>query len=265
MMDRIMKKRQFAVAGLMLMAVAMTMTSCVGFWEKQNLFEGNHISETRHLKDFEEIEINGSPTVYYTQSDKFSIKVKGPENWVKNIITEKIGNTLVIRNKGKIGVINVHFGEEDELAVYVTSPDLVGVQLNGSGDFISKGQIDTDEMKIALKGSGDIDIQDLICDRCDVQLIGSGDVGVDRLETNEVNARLIGSGDISMNLWKVRDTHLALRGSGDIDVDFKQDCKSVDCELNGSGDICLKGKIEHFSKQKHGSGDVDIANFTIEK
>ncbi len=256
-----MKRKQFAIIGMMLLMGSATLVSC----HNTAVISKDYVTEDRLIKGFEEVEVVGSPNVYYTQADSFSVRVKGPDNFVDNILTEKNGKTLTVRNKGKWGVVNISFSDEDELAVYVTSPDLVAVRVNGSGDFISTDLIDTDNMNITLRGSGDINIDKLLCDRCDVELIGSGDIDLPEVEAKETSAVLVGSGDIKMGLSKVADTRLSLKGSGDIKVDFSEGCRSVDCTVNGSGDIGLSGKIGHFRGEKHGSGDIDIANLTIEK
>lgn len=256
-----MKRKQFAIVGMMLLMGSATLVSC----HNTAVISKDYVTEDRLIKGFEEVEVVGSPNVYYTQADSFSVRVKGPDNFVDNILTEKNGKTLTVRNKGKWGVVNISFSDEDELAVYVTSPDLVAVRVNGSGDFISTDLIDTDNMNITLRGSGDINIDKLLCDRCDVELIGSGDIDLPEVEAKETSAVLVGSGDIKMGLSKVADTRLSLKGSGDIKVDFSEGCRSVDCTVNGSGDIGLSGKIGHFRGDKHGSGDIDIANLTIEK
>ena len=256
-----MKREQIAIVGMMLLMGSATLVSC----HNTAVISKDYVTEDRLIKGFEEVEVVGSPNVYYTQADSFSVRVKGPDNFVDNILTEKNGKTLTVRNKGKWGVVNISFSDEDELAVYVTSPDLVAVRVNGSGDFISTDLIDTDNMNITLRGSGDINIDKLLCDRCDVELIGSGDIDLPEVEAKETSAVLVGSGDIKMGLSKVADTRLSLKGSGDIKVDFSEGCRSVDCTVNGSGDIGLSGKIGHFRGEKHGSGDIDIANLTIEK
>lgn len=256
-----MKRKQLAIVGMMLLMGSATLVSC----HNTAVISKDYVTEDRLIKGFEEVEVVGSPNVYYTQADSFSVRVKGPDNFVDNILTEKNGKTLTVRNKGKWGVVNISFSDEDELAVYVTSPDLVAVRVNGSGDFISTDLIDTDNMNITLRGSGDINIDKLLCDRCDVELIGSGDIDLPEVEAKETSAVLVGSGDIKMGLSKVADTRLSLKGSGDIKVDFSEGCRSVDCTVNGSGDIGLSGKIGHFRGEKHGSGDIDIANLTIEK
>ena len=256
-------KANSLLKGAILVAMSVMVVSCV---HRTNVFSDKESqqSEVRKLKGFEEIEINGSPMVYYTQTDSFSVRVVGPSEGVKDILTDVANGTLTIRNRGKVGIFNVSF-DDDEVIVYVTSPDLINVRLNGSGDFISKNCVDTDVMGITLRGSGDISFENMICDKCQIELVGSGDIGIERLEAKDVSATLIGSGDIKMKEWNVLSTILGLKGSGDIRADLEQGCKDVNCELRGSGDITLEGTVDHFSMQKSGSGDVDVDNLIIKE
>lgn len=260
-----MKQKMISAGRALLFVVAFLMVSCVN---RQIFFDSDDVpkaTQVRPLKGFERIDIYGSPTVYYTQADTFSIRVVGPEDMLDKIVTSVKDGTLSIRNKGKIGVVNISLHDAERLAVYVTSPDLVGVQLNGSGDFVSDQRVDTDNLAIVLRGSGDVHFRDIICDRCLTDLIGSGDVDIDQLEAQSSSATLVGSGDIDIRQQRVRDTDISLKGSGDIKVFFGDGCQQVSCRLVGSGDITLKGKIEHLNKQKSGSGDIDTDKLTIEK
>ena len=255
---------QMMMGSLMLLAVALVTVSCVN---SPKVFENDSpkVTQIRPLKGFERIEIFGSPTVFYTQADSFSVHVAGPEDLVDEIITKVDGKTLSIRNKGKIGIVNIGFSGQRQLEVHVTSPDLISVQLNGSGDFISNKKVDTDEMSIVLRGSGDVDFKNIICDHCKTELVGSGDVDVDRLEALTSDIMLIGSGDVEVKQYNVGETAIELKGSGDISVNFMEGCQKASCRLVGSGDIKLKGTIGQFSKQKSGSGDIDTDKLTIEK
>ena len=265
-----MKAKQSLMASLLVLVMAQTIVSCVSCVScgrnGMEVFDGGpEVTQVRPLKFFDKIEIFGSPTVCYSQSDSFSVKVEGPERLVDDIITKVEGGTLSIRNKGKIGMVNINFGNMGDVVVYVKSPDLVSVSLNGSGDFISKNRIDTDEMRVVLRGSGDMTFNDILCDHCTTELTGSGDIDVQRLESITSSVTLIGSGDVDVFQWNVRETDITLRGSGDIAVRFDGDCKKVDCQLVGSGDISLRGKVERFSQQKSGSGDIDTDKLIIEK
>lgn len=259
-----MKVRVMMMAGAL--ALAALTTSCAHEFKSLIGADGPKVTEKRNLRDFEIVEIKGSTTVHYAQGDTFSVVVKGTEAKMDEIITEVHDNVLTIRNKWrKNSVVNITPLREEVFEVYVTSPDLIGVWLNGSGDFISKQRVDTDNINITLRGSGDIDFADLICDRCQVELMGSGDIDVERLEAQEVSAVLIGSGDIDLKEWNVASTTLGLKGSGDISVSFMEGCRRATCELRGSGDISLKGRLERFSQQKSGSGDVHTGKLIVEK
>lgn len=260
-----MKAKNFLIVGVLSLTVLMA-TSCVHDVKTLSSFDsGPQMFEKRLMSGFEKIEIAGSPTVYYSQADSFSVIVKGAEKLLEEIITTKNGNTLEIRNRGKVGIFNVSVRNSEDLAVYVTSPDLVGVNLSGSGDFISEKRIDSDKFDVTLRGSGDIRIQDLICDNCNAEVIGSGDMVIKRLESKDVSALLVGSGDLSLDVFQVDNTSLVVRGSGDMNVNFREGCRAADCSLTGSGDINLKGKVKHFTSKKHGSGDIDTAKLSIEK
>lgn len=260
-----MKAKRLLLLAVIMLGMVLVTTSCVYRWKTFTASDEKTVTDKRNLKDYEKIEINGFPTVYFTQADSFSVKVKGPESTVDKILTEVDGQTLVIRNVGKVGILNFTMDDDGDVAVFVTSPDLVSIRLNGSGDFVSKARIDTDNMKIVLRGSGDIEIKDLICDNCHVELVGSGDVEIDRLEAKDLSSSLIGSGSIDLGMRHVLSTNLALTGSGDINARFARGCGALNCELQGSGDINLSGQVERFKSQKRGSGDVDTEELTIKE
>ena len=258
-----MKAKHFFLRSLLLLVMAQTVVSCI--YTSHSWSDGPRVVEPRALKGFDKIEVLGSPSVHYFQADTYHVSVKGPEEAVKKIVTDVEDGTLVIRNKGKIGIFNVSFGDMGDVTVHVGSPDLTSVSLSGSGDFVCEGDLDTDEMQISLRGSGDITFDKIICDHCETELIGSGDIRVKRLEAITSDIILVGSGDMEVWHRNVDNSDITLRGSGDITVHFEEGCKKVDCQMSGSGDICLEGKVEQMNKHKSGSGDIDTDRLTIVK
>ena len=111
-----------------MLLMAMSLSSCVEV-TRTLAFDGKKVVETRNLKGFEEIEISGSPTVYYTQADTFSVRVEGKADAVERIITEVEYGTLRIRNRSKVGPVNVVITTGSQPVVHVTSPDLVGIHV----------------------------------------------------------------------------------------------------------------------------------------
>jgi len=260
-----MKARQYLMYSALLMMAAMGMTSCVMTCDRP--LPGDQIVDVRKHRGFERIEISGSPNVVYFQADTFGVRLEGPEKMVDNMVTEVKDRTLFVYNKGrvdlKVGFINLNWGDKDDVTVYVSSPDLVGVRVNGSGDFVSNNLLDTDVMNIVLRGSGDVSFEDIICDACTTELVGSGDININHLDARTSTAVLVGSGDIKINEANVLETDLSLRGSGDISVNFEEGCQSAQCQLSGSGDIELSGTLTHFDCKKKGSGDIHRDNLII--
>ncbi len=256
-----MKARHYLMISGLLLMVAMGMTSCITC--SRTIVLDDQTVEWRHLRNFERIEIIGSPTVVYTQADTFGVRIEGPENLIPRILTDTDNGTLYVRNKGKMGFINFTVGDKSDVTVYVSSPDLIGVLVSGSGDFISRKRVDTDTMNIVLRGSGDIQFENIICDASSMELVGSGDVCINHLDARKSTASLVGSGDINITQANVLDTDLSLRGSGDIVVNFLEGCRSAQCQLSGSGDITLKGTLTHYDSHKSGSGDIDTGDLRI--
>lgn len=260
-----MKLSQYLILVVMWLMIVLGLTSCITTIDRP--FPGDPIVETRQHRGFERVEINGSPNVVYTQADTFGVRLEGPEKMVDNMMTEVKNHTLYIYNKGrvdvKVGFVNLNWGDKDDVTIYVSSPDLVGVRVNGSGDFVCRGPLDTDMMNIVLRGSGDIAFNDIICDECTTELVGSGDITIEHLDVRTSTAVLIGSGDIAINEANVVETDLSLRGSGDIVVHFEEGCQSAQCQLAGSGDITLSGTLSHFDFKKSGSGEISREDLIV--
>lgn len=240
-----------------LLAVMMlaTLSACADV--RVNLNKKESVEERRQLAGFERIEQLGSIDVKYQQADSFSVVVKAPKRVIGQVLTQVEGNKLVVSMKGRN--ISVGLNSSDGVIVYVTSPDFLGIDLKGSGDFECMKPLDTDNLDIRLKGSGDINFKDIICDKINVSLVGSGDIELKKVETRVSAIELVGSGDIKMNQQKVVLTKMELKGSGDIKMKMK-DCDKVDARLVGSGDITLTGRVASLQQYKRGSGEIKIRN-----
>ena len=225
-----MKKVLLAVLTLGMLASC----SCQGVrvnWTKTKA----HGEVTHSITDFERIELLGSLDVKYMQADSFSVTVNAPVEVIDDVETRVEGNVLKIKMKGENNFINFGVKDSEDVVVYVTSPDFLGITLRGSGDFECQNLLDTDNLDIVLNGSGDITFDDIICDRINVSLVGSGDVNVKNVKMLQSSVNLVGSGDIKM----------AFNNGGD-----------VESNLTGSGDITLTGSVKRYRSNVRGSGDM---------
>lgn len=221
----------------------LTSCACSGLKVHYSKTDPHGIHE-RDLKGFERIELLGSLDVKYAQADSFSVRVDAPVKVLNEVETYVTGNKLVVKMKGEGNIINLGVSDADDVTVFVTSPDFLGIELKGSGDFESNGLVDTDNLDITLSGSGDIRFDDIICDRVNVSLVGSGDVDVKNVKTQWAGVQLVGSGDVKMRL---------------------DDSGAVDANVIGSGDITLSGNVKDYKYNVRGSGDMNTSGLTVGK
>ena len=185
-----MKKVLFAVLALVMLASC----SCRGFnasWHKSEA----HGEQTRKITGFERIALQGSLDVKYKQADSFMVKVSAPVEVINDVETRVEGNVLKIRMKDEGKFLRFRLSDSDDVTVYVSSPDFLGVTLQGSGDFLCQGLLDTDNLDIEVQGSGDIEFDKIICDKVDVSVLGSGDVELKRVKALQSKNEVVGSGE----------------------------------------------------------------------
>ena len=244
-----MKKYFFACVVLLLVAT-------------QVMAGNDKVSEQRSLSGFEKIVLKGSPTIKYTQGSQFKVEVQAPKDIIKNVQTNVNGKTLEVSIKSRKWSWSSI--KNNDVTVVVTSPDLIGIELLGSGDFECKSHLDTDNLQVRLKGSGDIVFTDIICDKISASVVGSGDLTINKVISQTAEIDLVGSGDIKIKQQKVNRTKIDLKGSGDIALTL-QECGAVDCHLLGSGDITLQGDVTKLNSYKRGSGDIHTQKLKIGK
>ena len=225
--------------------------------------ENKPIDKNVDVGYFNKIGLHGNVNVIYTQGDKPEVRIHGIKEWVDCIEAYQDGKTLrIFENKKKVvnglkELFNIMKQSEDYVCVYVTSPDLIGVSLIGSGNFESKTKLDTDNIELNLNGSGDMEFSDIICDNFKAVLTGSGDIEINKVESITSYYSVRGSGDIESKQNKVRKTDISLVGSGDIQVHCKA-CDEVNANLIGSGDITISGEMKKVNQTKRGSGDIVV-------
>lgn len=234
-----MKKVLFAVLTLGI----LTSCSCSGLNVKFS-HTAAHAEEQRSLTGFDRIELLGSLDIKYQQSDSFSVRVDAPVEILKKVVTRVEGDKLIVNMEGEGEMINFGVPDGDNVTVYVTSPDLLGIALRGSGDFECQHLLDTDNLDIMLNGSGDIKFDDIICDQVNVSLVGSGDVELKHVKMLRSYVNLVGSGDIKVNY----------DNSG-----------AVEANLTGSGDITLSGSVKDYKSNVRDSGDMHTEQLAIRK
>lgn len=252
---------------LLLALFAMLLTSCDIHLSTTKTRTEPTVTVTRAVDDFVRINLLGSTSVYYTQGDSLTVNVDAPANLIDYVVTEVVDSCLTVRMSDDARSILTQIAQSalrdvDDIKVYVTSPDLVEVSLLGSGDFKCDSHLDTDNLRLTLRGSGEMHFADIICDHLVTSAVGSGDIDIDKVVAQTSSVELVGSGDVKVNHENVERTDIMLKGSGDVDASFVN-CGAVSGDLRGSGDIKLLGNVHAMNKKTLGSGDFDTSGLII--
>ncbi len=218
---------------ILLAAAAMIITSC----SSAKTEKGNIVTKTVKTGEFSNIKITGSHDVHFVQGNTTSVKVKGHEGDLKNLDIRTENGNLLISSKNNSGFSFFRINESGDTEVFVTSPNLRGLTITGSGDFKAEGNVDTDIMAIKITGSGDAELDSLICNESKINITGSGDVDIHKLTSASAEWGITGSGSIDIenaNVGKARST------------------------VSGSGSIDVKGIVKHRENFASGSGSISI-------
>ena len=189
-------------------------------------------------QDEAQISIKGSGDIQADgKVDRLTLQIAGSGNLTATGATNSLNLDIMGSGDAKLGNlaarnadVEVNGSGDVELAVRdATTVSIVG---NGSGDVVAEGA--TDNLKVAMHGSGDARLGALSAKNADVHIAGSSDAEV--APSQSLNVGITGSGDV----------HL------------RTEPKNIDISIRGSGEIIHPdGRVEdrHHSYERHASAD----------
>jgi hypothetical protein len=206
----------------------------------------NVVKEDRQLGDFSEVSVSGSMDVYITQGNTRNLTIEAEDNIIPLIETEMHDNDLEIRFKRNTNIRN-----HKPVKIFLTTPVLEGLNLNGSGDVEVKSHFSSPgSMRFSLSGSGDLS-GSFNAPEMRVDLAGSGDIEL-KGQTRDLNISIAGSGNCDADELLAETAEVNIAGSGNADVHASRALKA---NLLGSGNVRYKGEPT-INLSKLGSGSV---------
>ena len=198
--------------------------------------EGTGATETatRTVTGYHYIANNTSADVEWREGDSWNIEISGQPNIIAALETEVDGDWLNIGFKQSVRNVN-------DLHIRVTSPQLHGVKVAGSGNFMANSKILAEEFSMSIAGSGDIKLNDIACERLASNIAGSGNILVSSGSTGSLDINIAGSGDAKMNDLLADKVKANVAGSGNISCRANS---TLDASVIGSGDIYYTGNPE---------------------
>lgn len=255
---------------------------CMACYSGKELKEDRRqVTRNHAVGYFSKVESLGSADIRFVQGKGSSVRIVGPKSAVDKIVVENSGDALRITHKSDNRLFN---NDNGDVTVYITSPDLTAVSIIGSGSFKAAGNIDTDNLSVIVKGSGDVDFHNVVCDGATFETRGSGDIEVDAIDARSAKVSSFGSGDIEVKSLKAGKADFLVRGSGDIetvlnnvatismatygsgDIEARMiGCGSATATTYGSGDITLIGSLGSLSQTARGSGEVHTGKLVLRR
>lgn len=224
----------------------------------------NYITREVRVERFENIVLEGSPTIVFTQNvtNRHDVSIYGSDNLVDYIECAVEQGTLYVRFKKNTNIRN---SRDYKLQVNVSAPTLNGALLKGSGDLILNN-VKSKELELMLKGSGDIVADKIICTtKLTADLSGSGDIRFNQpAESPEVNLTLKGSGDFKTQSVSAQKFNALLNGSGDFKLEGDITSQVISLSLKGSGDF--KANTVHaktLNANCAGSGSLVVSGSAV--
>lgn len=198
----------------------------------------NIFAQEISLSDFTAIVVNDNIDVVITQSTTQSYHIEPAD---VNLKVENQGGKLTISRAEN----------KKEATIYIVCNKLTAIEVLGSADVKTSNEIQTDDLKLSLTGSGDLHVK-VKATNVNATLAGSGDIYIEG-STNKLKAAVAGSGDLNAARLTAQDVKVDVAGSGDAVVHA---IKNLDAGVAGSGDIRYIGQPESNTINIVGSGSI---------
>jgi len=170
-----------------------------------------------------------------------SVSFNGEDHLVESTSFKVKKGKAIIRGKD-------HKLDYSKVKVNIVSPGLQAVYNNGSSDISVEGKVlNREDITLVSKGSGNMSIDDFNKDQITILSNGSGDIKMTG-SSDIAKIYIKGSGDVDMAQVLSKDIYVDVTGSGDAKVNAseKADCKiygSGDIYLSGDAEVAesIKG------------------------
>lgn len=203
--------------------------------------------ETRQVSGFNTISSAGPFNVHVKINGTESLKLTASPDIIHEIVTEVENGNLKIKFKNHN---QWRYENTGPVNVYITAKSLSGLNNAGSGGINVEGDLNGENVKIALSGSGDI-ASEVKAGNLHVSISGSGSVHING-NSGETQISIAGSGELLGKSFKTASASVSIAGSGSA---YLIADKNISANIVGSGNVIYSGSATVESRTI-GSGRV---------
>jgi hypothetical protein len=211
--------------------------------------------QTRKVDPFTSISLRISANVHLKQGARQDIKIEAKSSTLEEILTEVKDGELIIRFHNKDYFWNTF--QPGEITIYLSTPEINGLAVSGSGNIVADQEIKTDKLDLALSGSGNIKLEDLAAGQVESTISGSGNISLaGNTPARDFSATISGSGNVKAINYSADDVTVHVSGSGNVSIGAN---KNLNVRVSGSGSVNYKGD-PMIDSSISGSGKVKNVN-----
>ena len=199
---------------------------------------------------FSELSLGIPANLFLKQGANESIEIDCDDDIFEDIEFELRGDRLVIKREGQ-GWNWSRGWRRSEVDIYVTMETIEALSVSGNGNIESNGNLKTEDLELAVSGSGNMDL-DIDGDDLETKISGSGSI-VLAGDANDASARISGSGKVKAEGLSVKTFEARISGSGSCYITVEEE---IEASISGSGSVYYAGDPNRVISNSSGSGKV---------
>ncbi len=189
------------------------------------------------LKNFDRIDVGGPFILTVEQSDRYRVVVEGENNDADEVDLDVEGDELTVQYK------NRNFPEmlrnRDKIRIYVTMPDLKGLNLAGATKATVKGFDNQDDVEIQLAGAVEADVE-LNAERVNLNLNGASQLTL-RGQANRFDAEITSASKLHAFEFESKEAEVETNSSALAEINVT---RNLTAQANSAGRIRYRGQAE---------------------
>lgn len=151
--------------------------------------------EVPNAPAFSAIEVSGADVnVYFSQGEGYSFSVNGPAKLVKATKIKVKENTLIVEYKQPLFT-----GDDDDISVYITAPQLNKVAVAGEADFKNKTYLQGQDLTIKTRQNGEVSLKKVNIGQLKIDAKGSSSVDIDYIEANKISVSSLDRAEVELS------------------------------------------------------------------
>ncbi|MEO0582287.1 MAG: head GIN domain-containing protein [Bacteroidota bacterium] len=247
-----MKKISLILSACMLVALAMTTTSCNLFNETIcTRIEGDTEAQTLELDAITSLDVRDDAQVFLKEGPVQEVRVEAQQEILDNLNFRVENGELIVDVEGC-------FRGDYTFDVYVTLPSaqaLEDLEVSGAGSLQTNTAMTvSDDVDFDISGSGSIDFTAAnATSSVEISNSGSGEANIE-IGTNTMDIGISGSGRI-MLIGASVDTEVSITGSGILQA-YEFVTKNANVSVSGSGNAEMRVEGGALDVRISGSGTV---------